>query len=384
MAGNSINIPAYGAASWKAPVANAAALPTAGNSDGDVRALLDSELLYIWDGSAWILLVSPGATPPGGSNTQVQFNNSGAFAGSAGLTFNSGTNALTVSGAVSASNLSGTNTGDVTLTAVGSSPSANGASLSGQALTLQPADSTHPGVLTAADWSTFNAKQAPNFIGSLSTVIITEDFIVGAAQGSTNWTPSANSGAVAQHNGATFAQLNPGVIELRTSTSSSAAPSLNLGVNIFQAGGGAMSVEGVARLDALSDGTDTYTARLGFGDSTTGTAPTDGMWLEYTHSVNSGNWTFNTASSTTTTTSNGSIAAVAGAWFRFKITCNADGTSASGFINDVLVNTNTTNIPSGAGRSFGIQFSLTKSLGSTQRILYIDWAQIIQNLTTSR
>ena len=44
--------------------------------------------------------------------------------------------------------LSGTNTGDITLTAVGSTPSANGASLSSQALTLQPADATNPGVVT--------------------------------------------------------------------------------------------------------------------------------------------------------------------------------------------------------------------------------------------
>lgn len=45
--------------------------------------------------------------------------------------------------------VSGTNSGDVTLTAVGSSPNANAASLSGQVLTLQPADSTNPGVVTA-------------------------------------------------------------------------------------------------------------------------------------------------------------------------------------------------------------------------------------------
>lgn len=48
-------------------------------------------------------------------------------------------------GTVTGTNLSGTNTGDVTLAAFGSSPNANGASLSGQALTLQPADATHPG-----------------------------------------------------------------------------------------------------------------------------------------------------------------------------------------------------------------------------------------------
>ncbi len=63
--------------------------------------------------------------------------------------------------------LSGTNTGDVSIAAVGSSPSANGASLSGQVLTLQPADATHPGVVTAADWSTFNSKQ--NAITTLPT-----------------------------------------------------------------------------------------------------------------------------------------------------------------------------------------------------------------------
>lgn len=45
--------------------------------------------------------------------------------------------------------IASTSAGDVTLTAVGSSPNANGASLSGQALTLQPANGSFPGVLTA-------------------------------------------------------------------------------------------------------------------------------------------------------------------------------------------------------------------------------------------
>jgi len=56
----------------------------------------------------------------------------------------------TFAGTISASNFSGTNTGDVTLTAVGSTPSSNGASLSGQALTLQPADASNPGVIANA------------------------------------------------------------------------------------------------------------------------------------------------------------------------------------------------------------------------------------------
>lgn len=57
----------------------------------------------------------------------------------------------------------------LTLTAVGAVPNANGASLSGQALTLQPANTSFPGVLTAADWNTFNGKQAAgNYITALT------------------------------------------------------------------------------------------------------------------------------------------------------------------------------------------------------------------------
>lgn len=68
------------------------------------------------------------------------------------------TGALTASGAVSGSNLSGTNSGDVTLAAVGSTPSTNGASLSGQVLTLQPADATNPGLLSTSAQSIAGVK----------------------------------------------------------------------------------------------------------------------------------------------------------------------------------------------------------------------------------
>lgn len=87
---------------------------------------------------------------------------SGAYPGLVGLgdqTFPNGTKTFTgpiagtsavFSSTVTASNISGGNTGDVTLTGFGSAPSANGATLAGQALTLQPADATHPGGLSTA------------------------------------------------------------------------------------------------------------------------------------------------------------------------------------------------------------------------------------------
>lgn len=84
------------------------------------------------------------------------------------------TGALTASGNITGANLSGTNTGNVTLTAVGASPSANAATLSGQALTLQPADGTHPGVITSGTQTigglkTFNGGIKSNDITGVTT-----------------------------------------------------------------------------------------------------------------------------------------------------------------------------------------------------------------------
>lgn len=60
---------------------------------------------------------------------------------------------LTAAGFSNLANQSGVNTGNVSLTAVGAVPNANGASLAGQALTLQPADASFPGLLTAAGFT---------------------------------------------------------------------------------------------------------------------------------------------------------------------------------------------------------------------------------------
>lgn len=57
-------------------------------------------------------------------------------------------------GTVSASNLSGTNTGDVTL------GTANGLSIPGQVLSLQLASTSLTGALSSTDWNTFNGKQS--------------------------------------------------------------------------------------------------------------------------------------------------------------------------------------------------------------------------------
>lgn len=113
--------------------------------------------------------------------------------GTSGMTV---TGTITATGTLSGSNFSGsssgTNTGDVTLTAVGSSPNGNGASLSGQALTLQPADGTNPGLLTALAQTIGGVKtfsSAPNLsslTASQALVLDASKNVTTLAYGSTN------------------------------------------------------------------------------------------------------------------------------------------------------------------------------------------------------
>lgn len=123
-----------------------------------------------------------GGGTPGGSTTQVQYNDGGAFAGSSNFTFD-GTNVV-IAGTLTASNLSGTNTGNVTLTAIGSTPNANGASLSGQAFTLQPASGSFPGILTIGAQTIAGAK---TFSGAITASNLSGtnsgDLTLGTASG---------------------------------------------------------------------------------------------------------------------------------------------------------------------------------------------------------
>lgn len=53
--------PSFGSPSWKSPVAVAASLPLIGNIVGDTRVSTDTDTIYVWDGSSWIAVATPGA-----------------------------------------------------------------------------------------------------------------------------------------------------------------------------------------------------------------------------------------------------------------------------------------------------------------------------------
>jgi len=74
--------------------------------------------------------------------------------------------------------------GVTTLSAIGSSPNANGATISGSTLNLQPANGTFGGALTATDWTTFNNKIG----GSIASTQIAVGSGSGTISGSSSLT----------------------------------------------------------------------------------------------------------------------------------------------------------------------------------------------------
>ena len=86
-------------------------------------------------------------------------------------------------GNLTASNLSGTNTGNVTI------GTANGLSLSGQALSLGLASGSANGALSSTDWTTFNNKQAAgNYVTTDTTQTITGQKTISRAAANFNGT----------------------------------------------------------------------------------------------------------------------------------------------------------------------------------------------------
>lgn len=121
----------------------------------------------------------------------------------AGLKFynNAGVFSSKTTGGV-VSSFAGSNTGDVTIAAFGSSPTANAATISSQAITFQPADGTHPGAITSGAQTIGGAKtfsSAPVF----SSVTASQALVVdsGKALSSVGYTNANTASNLVQRDG---------------------------------------------------------------------------------------------------------------------------------------------------------------------------------------
>jgi hypothetical protein len=213
-----------------------------------------------------------------------------------------------------------------------------------------------------------------------------EDFVGNtSAAGSPFIEASSGTGADVVTNNFAGTVNHPGVASLGTGSTNSGYATLNTRyASGLLLGGGAWRLTIIFRLEDLSDGTETYTIRLGFSDVQTGADPTDGAFLRYTHSVNTGKFECVTRSNSTETAADSGITVAADTWYKLDILVNADATEVEFRINDASVATNTTDIPTGTGRETAISMSILKSNGTTERLMYVDLAAATCSFTTQR
>lgn len=196
----------------------------------------------------------------------------------------------------------------------------------------------------------------------------------------------AGTGSIADNNATSSAPdgTSIGVIESTVSAVGTLIYSTlaSSSVNTFTFSGGATVIEWRVYIPALSNGTDRYILRIGAGDSTTTTAPVDGAWVEYSDSVNSGNWQGISSNNSTQTVLNSAVAVATG-WNRITMSVNSAGTSVTWTVNGVSLGAAiTTNIPIAYPRVFcPLWHCFQKTVGISAVVIVLDYAYFNKQVT---
>lgn len=166
-----------------------------------------------------------------------------------------------------------------------------------------------------------------------------DDYLLGTpSQSSTavNIPSTATNSGIVQLTG----NLGGGFFVITASTS---------GVDAFVLGGGRLSVNIVFDLGTLSTALNSYTTYIGLIDSTSAladVAPVDGLYFQYTDSVNGGRWQIVSTQSGVSTVADSGVLATTG-FHNFGIVVNPNASSVNYYIDGTLIVSGplTTNIP---------------------------------------
>lgn len=175
----------------------------------------------------------------------------------------------------------------------------------------------------------------------------------------------------------------PGVWDLSTSASTSGDAGVGYARPFILLGGGTISIEWMINLSALSALADEYIVRVGLGTGSSATDFTNGVYFEYNR-LSSVNWLRCTADNSSRTKTASSTAVAAGSWVKLRIDINAAASSAEFFVNGTSIGTNSTNIPTAAGRYVAPAAHIKKSAGTTPCVLSTDFYELIHLLTSAR
>jgi hypothetical protein len=259
-------------------------------------------------------------------------------------------------------------------------------------LNVPTASAANRGVLSAADWTTFNAKQSADLFTRLrNSWEASTDYISSVLND--GWINLA-SGLGAGVTVANFVSGSnrPGIAIATTGTTTTGRGGAsysdgNVGGG-FLIANGELIFETLLMIPTLSNATERFHVFSGIiGNGTNYSNPGNAIFFHYDEGGAlpnaSLNWKCYTINALTRTSTVTSVAVTAGQWYKLKCVINAAATSVAFYIDGVLAATNTTNIPP-ATYGYGFTSAITKTAGLTARTTQIDYSAISQTLTTAR
>ena len=173
---------------------------------------------------------------------------------------------------------------------------------------------------------------------------------------------------------------HPGVWNLNTGLATTGRIFLLSRGNAYTVGvGGETKFQSWINTPTLSTPLQRFTIRTGFFSIGLPNIIVQGIGFEYDDSQNGGRWQAICDDAPGVETSVDTGILVTATWFKHELIINAAGTEVQFFIDNNLVATITTNIPSGAGFSHFLNIHIMKLIGVTNRSFYLDAYAILQD-----
>lgn len=177
-----------------------------------------------------------------------------------------------------------------------------------------------------------------------------------------------NAGLVTAH--------HPGVIKIRSSTTTNSGGRAVTDVAGGLLLGGGEVFEGIVNFTTLTN----TTVRVGFHDSTTSADAVDGAYFE----LSAGTLKGKTASNSTRSTTGTTFTPTAGTWYRLRVTVNSNATQVNFDVFDdagtnLLAANLAANIPTASGREVAAGLVATNSGTTATDLLHLDYQAFYQN-----
>jgi hypothetical protein len=174
-----------------------------------------------------------------------------------------------------------------------------------------------------------------------------------------------------------------GVIAITKGTTGSGRAALTLGTGSVLLGQGQFIITTKVKIPTAPGPTQQFNIQFGLHDATT-TDAVDGVYFRYAPK-DTGDARIDcvTSNNSTRTTTNSGIL-MDTTWRTYKIDINPTGTQALFYINNNLVCTHTTNIPTGATRVTSPRLQILNNGGAGAESMYVDFYSEQINFTNAR